>query len=181
MWRWWTVLLAGGAATGILAAFAAVSRVPATGRNPLLTPNTELGRGLATIQPATNPTSPDGKATARRAAAGSTCLAHYLDGVAAGTRSDRVYEEMTATAESQVNFRWRDAADQLYSEQYRLSYDYSQATVELTWDSAGSLLAGTISATDLKPNFTYQLKLLGLPGTPSNELIGLTGRWWQEE
>jgi hypothetical protein len=34
---------------------------------------------------------------------------------------------------------------------------------------------------NLKPNFAYQLKLVGIPGTTSNEQIGLSGRWWQEE
>jgi hypothetical protein len=33
----------------------------------------------------------------------------------------------------------------------------------------------------LKPNFAYQLKLVGNPNTAGNEEIGLAGRWWQEE
>jgi hypothetical protein len=36
-------------------------------------------------------------------------------------------------------------------------------------------------AQNLKPNFAYQVKLVGTPGTADNELIGLAGRWWQEE
>lgn len=85
------------------------------------------------------------------------------------------------TVEARGDYRWCDVADQLYSDDYRLSYDYSQATVEITYDSAGTVLAGTLTARNLKPNFAYQLKLLGLPGTSANELIGLVGRWWQEE
>jgi len=38
-----------------------------------------------------------------------------------------------------------------------------------------------LAAANLKPNFAYQLKLVGVPGTASNEGIGLAGRWWQEE
>jgi hypothetical protein len=45
----------------------------------------------------------------------------------------------------------------------------------------GETLSGTLTAQDLKPNFAYQLKLVGTPGTAENELIGLAGRWWQEE
>jgi hypothetical protein len=78
------------------------------------------------------------------------------------------------------SYRWRDAADQLYSEDYRAGYDYSQASVRVTYDTPGDTLAGTLSATNLKPNFAYQLKLRGYPGTLANEDVGLTGRWWEE-
>ena len=37
------------------------------------------------------------------------------------------------------------------------------------------------AATNLKPNFAYQFKLLGISDTASSERIGLTGRWWQQE
>ena len=33
----------------------------------------------------------------------------------------------------------------------------------------------------MKPNFAYQVKLVGTPGSADNEWIGLAGRWWQEE
>ena len=33
----------------------------------------------------------------------------------------------------------------------------------------------------MKPNFAYQLKLVGTPGSADNEQIGFAGRWWQEE
>ena len=78
-------------------------------------------------------------------------------------------------------FRWLDAADQLYSLSFRDSYNYSQAVVEVTYNDVGNTLHGTIHAFNLKPNFSYQLKLAGVPGTTDNELIGLAGRWWQEE
>ena len=78
-------------------------------------------------------------------------------------------------------FRWLDVADQAYSTNYRTSYNYTQAFVEVTYDQADTTLHGTLHATDLKPNFAYQLKLVGVPGTPANEGIGLAGRWWQEK
>jgi hypothetical protein len=79
------------------------------------------------------------------------------------------------------DYRWRDVADQLYSQSYQTSYHYTQATVKITYDAVGTSLRGTLEATNLKPNFAYQLKLAGFPGTPDNEHIGLAGRWWQEE
>jgi hypothetical protein len=79
------------------------------------------------------------------------------------------------------DYRWLDVANQAYSESYRTSYNYLQATVSVTYDTQGPTLTGTLQAENLKPNFAYQLKLVGIPGTPSNEQIGLAGRWWQEQ
>jgi len=78
-------------------------------------------------------------------------------------------------------YRWRDVADQLYRESYRTSYQYSQARVVVDYSDCGPVFAGTLTATNLKPNFAYQLRLVGIPDTTANENIGLTGRWWQEE
>jgi hypothetical protein len=79
------------------------------------------------------------------------------------------------------DYRWLDIANQPYSETYRTSYNYSQATVSTNYNTQGTTLVGTFQAENLKPNFAYQLKLVGTPGTSSNEQIGLVGRWWQEE
>lgn len=78
-------------------------------------------------------------------------------------------------------FRWLDGADQLYRVSYRDNYDYRQAIVEVTYNDAGNTLHGTLHAFNLKPNFSYQLKLAGFPGSTDNEHVGLAGRWWQEE
>ncbi len=78
-------------------------------------------------------------------------------------------------------YRWLDVADQAYSIGYRNSYNYSQATVEVAYCTEGNKLQGLLTARNLKPNFAYQLKLAGTPGTDDNERIGLAGRWWQEE
>jgi len=83
---------------------------------------------------------------------------------------------MTHTAD----YRWRDAADNLYSDSYRTTYKYSQALVQVTFYEAYPFFHGTLTASNLKPNFAYQLKLVGLPDELSNEKIGLAGRWWQE-
>ena len=79
------------------------------------------------------------------------------------------------------DYRWKDIANQNYSENYRNSYNYTQANVEVTYYTVESTLHGFLNAVNLKPNFAYQLKLVGTPGTPDNERIGLVGRWWQEE
>lgn len=79
------------------------------------------------------------------------------------------------------NYRWLDVADQAYSATYRGGYDYTQASVKVTYETTGNTLHGTLVATNLKPHFAYQLKLAGNPGTPANERIGQAGRWWQEE
>jgi hypothetical protein len=85
-------------------------------------------------------------------------------------------------------YRWLDTADQVYSDQYRETYTYDSAAVEVTYNTVGRTLAGTLVARNLKPNFTYQLKLqgqsthhLGDTNYGPNELLGLSGRWWEQE
>jgi hypothetical protein len=78
-------------------------------------------------------------------------------------------------------YRWLDVANQAYGTNYQNTYVYSQATVEVAYYTTGSSLSGTLTASNLKPNFAYQIKLVGTPGTTDNEQIGLAGRWWQEE
>ncbi|HEX8236832.1 MAG TPA: hypothetical protein VF600_12820 [Abditibacteriaceae bacterium] len=70
-------------------------------------------------------------------------------------------------------------------------FDYANAQVELTYDTNPSTryFVGQIRATGLKPNFWYQMKLVGKPqrgpagwGTSgddtANENIGYAARWW---
>jgi len=77
-------------------------------------------------------------------------------------------------------YRWLDAADQAYSIDYRNNYNYSQACVEVAYVQVGEKMEGTLTASNLKPNFAYQLKLVGTSDDSDNERIGLVGRWWQE-
>jgi hypothetical protein len=77
-------------------------------------------------------------------------------------------------------YRWLDVAGRSYSSSYRSSYNYTQASVQVSYGSISDVFGGTLSATNLKPNFAYQLKLAGTAGTASSERIGLAGRWWQE-
>jgi hypothetical protein len=93
------------------------------------------------------------------------------------------YQSVTLIPFGSGDFRWRDVADNLYAPAYRNAYSYDQATVVLTYRTRGETLSGTVSATNLKPNFAYQVKLFGLPETDAaaNERVGFSGRWWQEE
>jgi len=82
-------------------------------------------------------------------------------------------------------YRWLDIADQEYSTSYQNSYSYGDNAVKVTvtYETVSSTFAGMLSATNLKPNFAYQLKLLADPeqaDLESLERIGLAGRWWQE-
>jgi hypothetical protein len=85
-------------------------------------------------------------------------------------------------------YRWLDVADQPYSDQYRNTYTYDQAVVTVAYNTVGQTLAGTLTAQNLKPNFAYQLKFqgqathtLGDTNYGSNELLGRSGRWWEQE
>lgn len=103
--------------------------------------------------------------------------AHFID-----TSTTIYLEDIDSGLTSPTGvYRWLDVANQPYSATYRESYDYTQATVSITYTTEGTTLFGTLQAENLKPNFAYQLKLVGEPGTLSNEQIGLAGRWWQEE
>ncbi|MCD4817135.1 MAG: T9SS type A sorting domain-containing protein [Candidatus Cloacimonetes bacterium] len=84
------------------------------------------------------------------------------------------------------NYRWLDLADNLYAEIYRDSFDYTQSNVSINYNYNAMTYFGILNAANLKPNFAYHVKLVGMPGINdesdlSNEMIGLCGRWWQEE
>ena len=64
-------------------------------------------------------------------------------------------------------YRWLNVADQAYGTAYRENYTYDHAMVQVTYESASNLFNGTLVAANLKPNFAYQLKIIGTPGTPS--------------
>ncbi len=87
----------------------------------------------------------------------------------------------SATTEPPGSFRWLDVANQLFDDAWIDIYDYTLADVMVTYEIVAGSFGGTLTATNLKPNFAYQQKLNGIAGTPSNEDIGLAGRWWQEQ
>lgn len=87
----------------------------------------------------------------------------------------------------QGNQYWKDISGAEYPPDFRARFDYAAASVFLTYATADSRgFAGTLAATGLKPNFCYQLKLIGKPTSlwgasgddTSNERLGYAGRWW---
>ncbi|MDO9693580.1 MAG: hypothetical protein Q7W56_02520 [Candidatus Latescibacteria bacterium] len=89
------------------------------------------------------------------------------------------------------SLRWRDVASNLYAVDYQAAYVYAEATVVLSTSVGGEpvTLQGRLDATNLKPNFAYQMKLEGKPtgiwgadgDDLANERIGYLGRWWREQ
>lgn len=85
--------------------------------------------------------------------------------------------------------RWRDIATTLYSSAQRTAYTYAQAAVTVDTVDSEEILTGTVTASGLKPNCAYQLKLNGKPSlwyvtagdNWSNEQIGYAGRWWMKQ
>jgi len=108
-----------------------------------------------------------------------TITTNYGYGVQTSSWQTLVMTNPNLTSPNGV-LRWMDVANQEYSSSYINSYNYSQATVTVNYHDVGNTLSGRLTARNLKPNFAYQLKIVGTPGTPDNERIGLAGRWWQE-
>jgi hypothetical protein len=87
-------------------------------------------------------------------------------------------------------FYWRDIAGHLYSDEYRNSYTYADAIVTRTYRRSGDWrFRGSLAADNLKPNFAYQIKLVGKPTADwgaqgndwANESLGQAGRWWRKQ
>ncbi len=87
-----------------------------------------------------------------------------------------------------ATYRYRDIAVNAYAPSYQDAYRYAQATVNLQYETEGqSAFQGHLSAAGLKPNFAYQMKLVGKPSgiwgvdgdDAANEAIGFAGRWWR--
>ncbi len=89
-----------------------------------------------------------------------------------------------------TDYRWWDVANNVFEAAYQAAYTYDQADVRLTYAGGpGATFAGHLSATNLKPNFAYQVKLVGKPtgiwdengDDQANENIGYAGRWWRAQ
>lgn len=82
---------------------------------------------------------------------------------------------------SDSNNRWMNIADNLYSSAYQDSFAYTGPVVTVTYSNVSGSFSGTLTATGLKPDFAYQMKLVGNPDMDdwSNEQLGYAGRWWR--
>jgi hypothetical protein len=91
--------------------------------------------------------------------------------------------------------RWRDVAEGLYSRAFRRSFSYadpSVSSVAVQWPGQAPLFRGTLTATRVKPNFAYQIKLVGRTNITTADApaptagpqewaswqLGHAGRWW---
>lgn len=77
------------------------------------------------------------------------------------------------------NQRWKDMADNMYAGAPDItptSQDYAGASVSLDYSVTGSQLTGLVTATGLKPNFAYQLKLEGSSDAWTNSTLQSIGR-----
>ena len=107
--------------------------------------------------------------------------------LAIGGAAAAVDVTLGAIHDSDGNQRWRDVVTNPYAA--TKDYSYEQAVVTFTYDASGSAWQGRVAATNLKPNFAYEIKLMGKPATGpwagadnwSNEQLGYNGRWWVDE
>ncbi|MBN2136792.1 MAG: S8 family serine peptidase, partial [Sedimentisphaerales bacterium] len=114
-----------------------------------------------------------------------------MEGEQASLRIGATTSQMAVVLENYgagSSYRWKDVAGQLYSAAYQSSYTYDDADVQVSFNTVDTTLRGRLTASNLKPNFAYQFKLIGTPihqlgdtNYGTNELIGLNGRWWQQE
>jgi hypothetical protein len=80
------------------------------------------------------------------------------------------------------NQRWKDIAGNMYEGPLPASGNswrnnaYTGASVSVNYGVTGSRLTGTITATGLKPNFAYQLKLEGSSDAWTNSTLASIGR-----
>ena len=83
--------------------------------------------------------------------------------------------------------RFRDIDSTHYTTAFSTGYDYADASCSVTCEANDPTnLRGTLTATGLKPNFAYQMKLEGRPSSlwgsdgddETNARIGYMGRWW---
>jgi hypothetical protein len=74
--------------------------------------------------------------------------------------------------------RWADVAGNEYEAVWREAFSYGNARVRVAYAQRGATFDGAIMARGLKPNFAYQIKLVGdRADTWSFETIGYLGRW----
>ena len=111
------------------------------------------------------------------------CRAATLDGQAVV----RLGPAPVLTAKPEQVYRWLDALDHPYGPEFRRAFSYANAQVVLRFDRVGPTFRGTLTARKLKPNFAYQMKLVGMPpvlwgekaDSASNWRLGQVGRWWR--
>ncbi len=111
----------------------------------------------------------------------SVALLCLFSGVLQGGEIVRLGLADFASPPSAGAYRWRDVNGTIYAESYRNTYTYEQAAVLVEYESRGDTLRGHLTATNLKPNFAYQIKLEAEPDAAITDALGGAGRWWREQ
>lgn len=102
-------------------------------------------------------------------------------------------QDVTLQGQTNGNFRFKDIGGQAFGQNFINTYSYANASVVFSFDiTDNDYLSGTITATGLKPNYAYQIKLAGNPSAEAvtdaekaaaddatNERLGRIGRWWR--
>jgi hypothetical protein len=74
--------------------------------------------------------------------------------------------------------RWSDVAGNAFDPAWCEAFSYRDARVRVVYTRRGATFDGAIEARGLKPNFAYQIKLVGdRSDVRSFETIGFLGRW----
>ena len=102
------------------------------------------------------------------------------------TRNVKLWPIKELTCRPDAPHRWLDSLDYPYSDEYRRTYSYANADAVVTYRQEADTFTGTLKATGLKPNFTYQVKLVGQPTArwkdgddATNQRLGKLGRRWR--
>src|SRR5689334_22906525 len=75
-------------------------------------------------------------------------------------------QDVTLQGLTSGNFRFKDIGGQTFGNNFISTYSYASANVTISFDvNSNDYLSGTLTATGLKPNFAYQIKLAGNPST----------------
>ena len=109
------------------------------------------------------------------------CLAGLLLPLLLPLGARAVTVQLQPVSGSDSNNRWMNIADNLYSSAYQGSFAYIEPVVTVSYSSVAGSFSGTLTATGLKPDFAYQMKLVGNPDMDnwSSEQLGYAGRWWR--
>jgi len=118
-------------------------------------------------------------------------LEAFACGCRAGTPDGRAVVRLgpapVLTSKPEQVYRWLDGLDHPYSADFRRDFSYARAEVVLRFERVAPTFRGTLTARKLKPNFAYQMKLVGMPPIlwgekaepASNWRLGQVGRWWR--
>lgn len=116
--------------------------------------------------------------------------ASFVQGGPCPEATEQLGDAPNVTTWPPAPYRWKDIGTNVYAQSYKDTYFYDDAVVTVTYAPCEQItFAGHLSAANLKPNFAYQIKLVGKPtglwgaegDDLTNEMLGFTGRWWRTQ